>query len=160
MFFWFIGLSFVAVVLVFQSPALDYRMIILGSILPLVGAIPGVPPVLHPLLAPVAVMTVVMLATRNRRLVRRRWLGIPIGMFMHLVLDGAWSVTELFWWPAFGTELPDVAIPTFGRGAAGIVMELLGLAVVVWAWRRFGLDDPARRAVFLADGRLDRNLVG
>lgn len=160
MFFWFIALSFVSVVLVFQSPALDYRMVMLGSVLPLLGVIPGVPPVLHPLLAPVVVMTAVMLATRNRRLVRRRWLGIPIGMFMHLVLDGTWSVTELFWWPIFGTDLPDVALPTLGRGAVGVVMEVIGLGVLGWAWKRFGLDAPARRAVFLADGRLDRSLVG
>ena len=160
MFFWFIALGFVSVVLVFQSPALDYRMVVLGSVLPLIGILPGVPPLLHTLLAPVVVMTVVMLATRNRRLVRRRWLGIPIGMFMHLVLDGAWSVTELFWWPAFGLELPDVALPTLGRGSVGIAMEVAGVVVLVWAWRRFGLEDPERRAVFFSDGRLDRDLVG
>src|SRR5690606_27994887 len=113
------------------------------------GVIPGVPPLLHTLLAPVVVMTVVMLVTRNRRLVRRRWLGVPIGMFMHLVLDGAWSVTELFWWPAFGLDLPDVALPTLGRGVVGVGMEIMGVVVLVWAWRRFGLDDPRRRALFL-----------
>lgn len=159
MFFWFVALSFVAVVLVFQSPALDYRMVILGSILPLVGVIPGVPPLLHTLLAPVVVMTVVMLATQGRRLVRRRLLGVPIGMFMHLVLDGAWSVTELFWWPLFGTDLPEVALPTLGRGAMGVLMEIVGVVVLVWAWRRFGFDDPTRRSVFMKDGRLDRALV-
>ena len=160
MFLWFVALGFVAVVLVFQSPALDYRMVIVGSVLPLVDLIPGMPPVLHTLLAPVVAMTVVMLATRNRRLIRRRWLGVPIGMFMHLVLDGTWSTTELFWWPLFGADLPDVALPTLGRGAAGLVMELIGLVVLVWSWKRFGLDDPARRKVFLDEGRLDRDLVG
>ena len=160
MFLWFVALGFLAVVLVFQSPALDYRMVVLGSVLPLVDLVPGVPPLLHTLLAPVVVLTVVMLATRNRRLVRRRWLGVPIGMFMHLVLDGTWSTTELFWWPLFGVELPDVALPTLGRGIVGVVMELIGLVVLVWAWKRFGLDDPVRRREFLRDGRLDRNLVG
>jgi hypothetical protein len=158
-FIWFAALGFVAVVLVFQSPALDYRMVILGSLLPLVDLVPGVPPVLHTLLAPVVVLTAVMLLTRNRRLVRRRWLGVPIGMFMHLVLDGTWSTTELFWWPLFGLEFPDVALPTFGRGAAGVVMEVVGLVVLVWAWKRFGFDDPRRRAAFVRDGRLDRDLV-
>ncbi len=160
MLLWFAALGFVAVVLVFQSPALDYRMVILGSLLPLVDLVPGIPPLLHTLLAPVVVMTVVMLATRQRRLVRRRWLGIPIGMFLHLVLDGTWSTTELFWWPVFGTELPDVALPTLGRGAVGIAMEVVGLVVGVWAWKRFGLDDPVRRGAFLREGRLDRDLVG
>jgi hypothetical protein len=160
MFLWFAALGFVAVVIVFQSPALDYRMVILGSLLPLADLVPGVPPLLHTLLAPVAVMTAVMLATRNRRLLRRRWLGIPIGMFVHLVLDGTWSTTELFWWPVFGADLPDVALPTLGRGGVGVVMELVGLAVAVWAYRRFGLDDPRRRQAFLRHGRLDRDLVG
>jgi hypothetical protein len=163
MFFWFIGLAFVGVVLVFRSPALDYRMVILGSIVPLgdlVTGVVGVPPVLHTLLAPVVVMTGVMLLTRNRRLLRRRLLGIPIGMFMHLALDGTWSTTELFWWPAFGLDFADVALPTLGRGLVGLVMELIGVAVVVWSWRRFGLDDPGRREEFVRHGRLDRALVG
>jgi membrane-bound metal-dependent hydrolase YbcI (DUF457 family) len=116
--------------------------------------------VLHTLLAPVVVLTAVMLATRNRRLVRRSWLGIPIGMFMHLVLDGTWSTTEMFWWPAFGLDFPDVALPTLGRGVGGIVMELVGLAAIAWSWKRFGLDDPQRRAELIRSGRLDRDLVG
>jgi hypothetical protein len=159
MFFWFAGLGFLLVVLVFRSPALDYRVVVAGALLPLVDVIPGVPPVLHTLLAPVVVLSAVMLSTRTRRLARRRWLGLPIGMLMHLVLDGTWSTTELFWWPAFGTDLPEVELPTLGRGALGVVMELIGVAVIVWSWRRFGLDDADRRHAFLSDGRLDRALV-
>lgn len=161
-FFWFIGLGFVGVVLAFRSPALDYRMVVLGTLLPLVDvstAVAGLPPVLHTLVAPASVLVVVMLATRNRRLVRRRWLGIPIGLLMHLVLDGTWSTTELFWWPVFGLAFPDVGVPTLGRGVVGVVMELTGLAVIVWSWKRFGLDDPGRRDEFVHHGRLDRDLV-
>lgn len=160
MFLWFASLGFLAVVLVFQSPALDYRMVILGSLVPLVDVVAPTPPVMHTLVAPVVVMAAVMAATRQRRLVRRRWLGIPIGMFMHLALDGTWTHTELFWWPAFGVSVPDVALPTFGRGVAGLVMEVVGLVVGVWCWKRFGLDDPDRRREFLTEGRLDRDLVG
>ena len=160
MFFWFVGLGFLGVVLVFRSPALDYRMVVAGSLVPLVDLLPPVPPILHTLLAPVVVLTAVMVVTRSRRLLRRRWLGIPIGMLMHLVLDGTWSTTELFWWPVFGTDLPDVALPTLGRGAAGLAMELVGLAVIAWSWKRFGLDDAGRRDQFLREGRLDRDLVG
>jgi hypothetical protein len=160
MFFWFAGLGFLGVVLVFRSPALDYRFVIAGALLPLIDVVSPAPPILHPLLAPVLVLGIVMAATRHHRLVRRRWLGLPIGMFMHLVLDGTWTSTELFWWPAFGVTLPEIALPTFGQGVTGLVMEMVGLAVLVWSWKRFGLDDPGRRQVFFSDGRLDRDLVG
>lgn len=160
MFFWFAGLGFLGVVLVFRSPALDYRVVVGASLLPLVDVVAPWPPILHTLLAPVVVLTLVMLATRTRRLVRRRWLGLPIGMLMHLVLDATWTTTELFWWPAFGVEFPDAALPTVGRGAVGVIMEIVGIAVLAWSWRRFGFDDEQRRHELFTDGRLDRDLVG
>jgi hypothetical protein len=161
MLLWFAGLGFLAVVLVFRSPALDYRMVALGAVLPVLEALTGGPKVLHTLLGPVLVLTVVMLATRHRRLVRRRWLGLPIGMLVHLVLDGSWAERDLFWWPVFGWSFPDTQLPELERGLGAIVvMELVGLVVIAWSWRRFGLDDPARRRMFLREGRLDRSLVG
>lgn len=159
MLLWFVGVGFLAVVLVFKSPALDYRVVIGGLLLPLVDVVPGVPPVLHTLAGAVLLLAATMLATRGRRLARRRWLGLPIGVFVHLVLDGTWTNTELFWWPAFGLDLPDVDLPTFGSGAAGLVLEALGAAAIWWSWRQFRLDDPARRQMFLREGRLDRDLV-
>ena len=86
MFFWFIGLSFAAVLIVFSSPALDYRLVMLGAVLPVAEGFVGGPWILHTLLAPVVVMAVVMLLTQNRRLVRRQWLGLPIGLFMYCLL--------------------------------------------------------------------------
>ena len=159
MFLWFVGVGFLAVVFAFRSPALDYRLVAAGSILPLVDLLPGVPPVLHTLLGAVVVLVVTMLATIGRRLARRRWLGLPIGVFVHLVLDGTWSTTELFWWPAFGLDLPDVSLPTLGRGPLGVAMEVAGAGAIWWSWRRFRLDDPGRRHALLHEGRLDRELV-
>lgn len=159
MFLWFVGVGFVLVVSVFRSPALDYRVVALGTVLPLIDLVPGVPPVLHTLAGAVALLGITMLATRGRRLQRRRWLGLPIGVFVHLVLDGTWTDTELFWWPAFGIDLGDPSLPTLGRGALGLVMEATGAAALWWSYRRFGLDDPARRAELLSSGRLDRGLV-
>lgn len=159
MLLWFLGVGFVAVVWVFKSPALDYRLVALGSVLPLVEVVPGWPPVLHTLLGAVAVLALTMVLTRGRRLARRRWLGLAIGVFVHIVLDGAWTDTELFWWPAFGVELPDPSLPTFGRGLAGLLLELVGVVALVWSWRHFRLDDPERRALLVRHGRLDRDLV-
>jgi hypothetical protein len=87
---WFAVMSVVLTWLVFQSPALDYRMVALGAVLPVLEIPFGAGP-LHSLLAPTVVLALVMLATRGRRLVRRQWLGLPIGMYLHLVLDLSWA---------------------------------------------------------------------
>jgi hypothetical protein len=160
MFLWFAGTSFVAVWAVFRSPAVDYRMVMLGSVLPAAELAAGRPLVAHTLLGAVAALTVVMLATKRRRLVRRRWLGIPIGMFCHLVFDGVWTDRDLFWWPAFGARFPAADLPEVRRGALSLVMELAGLAALGWMARRFRLREPARWAEFRRTGRLGRDLEG
>lgn len=156
MFFWFLGVGALLVVAVFQSPALDYRMVMLGSVIPLLDGVTGGPWILHTLLAPVVVLVVVMLGTRNRRLVRRRWLGLPIGMFIHLVLDGGWANTDVFWWPFFGTSFGDEQLPEVARGALSLLMEVVGIGALVYGWRRYGLQDNAARDRFLRTGQLPR----
>ena len=97
-----------------------------------------------------------MLGARGRRLTQRRWLGVPIGMLAHLVLDGTWANTGLFWWPFAGAgTLGTAPVPEFGRGWGGVILESLGVVLGLWAWRRFGLTDPTRRTAFLRRGRLD-----
>jgi hypothetical protein len=158
-FFWFAGLSFVSVLLVFNSPALDYRLVMLGAVLPSIELIYGGPWFMHTLLCPVLVLAVVMAVTRNRRLVRRRWLGLPIGLFLSLVFEGAWRRTELFWWPAFGVDLADATTPSLVPLGLLVVMELVGLAALGWVAMRFRLADPERRHLFLREGRLGRDLL-
>ena len=148
---WFAGATVPAVAVVFASRALDYRFVLAGAVLPsLALAIDGLW-VMSALLFPITAMTVVMLAGWGRRLVQRRWLGIPIGLFSHLVLDGAWLRTGTFWWPLGGSE---VAGPTLGPVWWLAVTELIGAAALWWSWRRFGLADPACRRAFLRAGRL------
>lgn len=159
MFIWFAVLSVVVTWAVFQSPQLDYRMVALGSVLPVAEAPFGAGP-LHSLLAPTLVLLVVMLATVRRRLVRRRWLGLPIGMCMHLVLDGAFTRTATFWWPFQGWSFGSGPSPELARGLWSLVMEVLGVLVGWWAWKRFGLDDPDRRSRFVRTGQLDRSVMG
>jgi hypothetical protein len=77
-------------------------------------------------------------------------------MFMHLVLDGAWANTDIFWWPAFGTSFGNDRLPELDRGALSVVMELLGVAALVYAWNRFGLREPTARDRFLRTGQLPR----
>jgi hypothetical protein len=156
---WFVVMSVVLTWWVFQSPALDYRMVALGSVLPLAELPFGAGP-LHSLAAPTLVLAVVMLVTRGRRLVRRRWLGLPIGMYLHLVLDLAWTRSGTFWWPFLGWDLGPGTAFELERGLWTLLMELVAVVVGVWAWRRFGLDDAARRRRFLRTGQLDRELLG
>jgi len=151
-----VGAGWILVVAVFQSPALDYRMVMLGSVAALLDGLTGGPWVLHTLLASVGALAIVMLLTQRRRLVRRRWLGLPIGMFVHLVLDGAWANTHVFWWPAFGTSFGHDRLPEFDRGGLSLLMEVAGLAALIYGWQRYGLQEPAARERFLRTGQLPR----
>lgn len=159
MFIWFLSMSIVLTWYVFQSPALDYRMVAVGSVVPVLEVPFGGGP-LHSLMFPTVVLTIVMLLTSNRRLVRRRWLGLPIGMYLHVVLDGAFADAQTFWWPFMGWSFSPGSAPELSRGLLTAVMEAVGIAVAVWAYGRFGLDDPDRRAKFLHTGQLDRSVMG
>lgn len=160
MFFWFAGLTFAMVAWVFASPAIDYRLVIVGSVFPVLEMIFGGPWFLHTLLAPVMAMTIVMLALRGQRLKQRRWLGIAIGLFFYLVLDGAWTRTTLFWWPLFGFEVESGDIPTWEPLGVLLVMEAIGLAAAAWVVHRYRLAQPDERALFKSEGRLSRAAMG
>jgi membrane-bound metal-dependent hydrolase YbcI (DUF457 family) len=159
--FWPAGVSLGLVWLVFRDPAFDYRLVVVGALLPdLLDAPFGGARWAHTLLGAVAVLTLVMLATRGRRHARRSLLAVPIGMFAHLVADGMWARTHTFWWPFFGRTLTE-RLPALDHGPAILVLEeLVGAAMVAWCWRRFGLGDRAVRARFLRTGHLPRDVLG
>jgi hypothetical protein len=159
-FLWFIGPSVAIVWLVFRSPMADHRVVALGALLPLGEVVVGGPWLLHTLVGAVAVMGGVMLVTRDRRLVRRRWLGIPIGMFLHLVLDGSFTRADQLWWPFLGLEGLGGGLPELDRSLPLIVvLELLGAAACWWCYRTFDLADPTRRDLFVRTGQVDRALL-
>lgn len=159
MLLWFAGLSFVIVAWIFASPAIDYRLVMLGAVLPVGEMVAGGPWILHTLLAPVVAMTGVMLTFRGKRLVQRKWLGISIGLFLYLVLDGAWARTTLFWWPLFGTEADPSDIPSWEAVPVLIVMELAGAAALAWVIRRYQLARESERRLFIRQGKLSRSLM-
>jgi hypothetical protein len=152
---WFAVLSVVLVAVVFRSPGIDYRFVIAGALLPILEGFTGGPKLLHSLLGATVVLAVVMAVTRKRRLLRRRLLGLPIGMMAHLVLDGSFMRTDVFAWPFAGAAFAEGQIPEWDHLALSLVLEVIGVAVGVWAWRLFGLDDPQVRQRFWAEGRLD-----
>lgn len=155
MFFWYIALSCAGVLLVFDSPRLDYRLIALGSVLPILDRIYGPPYLLHTVFAPVIFMASVMILAWGRRRLQRRLLGIPIGMFAHLVLAGTWQNAERFWWPIFKNDKPMqmLSTPWF------LAMELTGLIVGLWLWRRTEMANKANRTRFIRTGHLPAHIT-
>jgi hypothetical protein len=140
---------------VFQSPGLDFRLIVVGALLPLAIDAPfRSQAYAHTLLSAVVVLTLTMAFTagRGRRLRRRRALSLAIGWFTSLVLGGTWAHKRVFWWPAFGGARPRAAL--LAPLPLLVVEELLGLAAAWWVWSRFGLADPARRRELWRSGRL------
>jgi hypothetical protein len=160
MLLWFAGMAFVCVWAVFKDPAIDHRLVIVGALLPdAVDVWTGGRWLAHTVLFSIVLLTAVMLGTRGRRLLRRQLLALPIGTFLHLVLDGAWADKRVFWWPVYGTSFGGEALPSVARGWLDLPLELIGLVALVWAWRRFRLGEPERRRHFLRTGRLGRDLV-
>ncbi len=159
MLLWFAVLAPILVAEIFRSPMVDYRMVAIGALLPTLEVITGRALVLHTLLGSVAALGLVMALTQQRRLVRRRWLGLPIGLMFHLVLDGTWTSKALMWWPAFGLGFDD-AVPEFSRGIVlPLLLELAAVAAGVWAWRRYELDQPEHREQLIRTGQLVRGVL-
>ncbi len=159
MLLWFAIMAPILVAEIFRSPMVDYRMVALGALLPILDVVAGRALLFHTLLGSVAVLGLVMALTQQRRLVRRRWLGIPIGMMFHLVLDGTWTSKALMWWPAFGFRF-DEAVPEFDRGiVVPVLLELAAVVAGVWAWRRYELDQPEHRNQLVRTGQLVRGVL-
>jgi hypothetical protein len=153
-FFWFIGGSIVVVGAVFRDPAFDYRLLIVGSVLPLADGLFGGARALHSLTVSVLLLAVLMVATAGRRPVRKLLLGLPIGMILHLVLGGAWTDTEVFWWPLSGLAFSDAPLPLVDHLLLSVLLEVVGVAVCWWLVRANGLLVAANRRRFLHEGRL------
>ena len=154
MFLWYVAGSVLIVWAVFRSHGVDYRLVAAGSLLPIVIDAPfGRFAFGHTLLAAVVLLVVVMVATIGRpRLLRRRLLCLPIGMFCGLVLAGAWTDTHVLWWPTLGASFPHGSLlPAWG---VVLLEELLGAVAIVWMVDRFGLTRPQTRDAFLRTGRL------
>jgi hypothetical protein len=102
----------------------------------------------------VAILVVVMLSTIGRRPIRKRLLAIPIGMFLHLIYDGAFNNTKVFWWPFSGLSFGGDRLPVIDRGMLNVAFEIAGLLMCAFAWKKFHLSEPARRKSFMKSGTL------
>lgn len=154
MLLWFVATSVLAIHVVFRDPRFDYRPLVLGALLPDVIDGPfGGARVLHSVTGAVGLMTVAMAVTAGRRPRRKQLLAVPIGVLVHIVFDGAFSNTDVFWWPFTG-GFGDAELPVVERGWWNVPLELAGAAMLWWAWRHFGLGSRARRSELARTGRL------
>lgn len=154
MLLWFLGTAILTVHFVFTDPRFDYRLLLIGSILPDVIDVPfGQARWAHSLTVAVGALALVMLATAGRKPIRRLLLGLPIGLLLHLVWDGAFAATKVFWWP-FSGSWGDNQVPSLERGWLNVLMETAGAGMLWWVWRTFGLADAARRRQFRSHGKL------
>jgi hypothetical protein len=155
MLFWFLGTALVSVWYVFTDPRFDYRLLLFGALLPDLIDVPGGQARwAHSLTVAVGALALVMLVTAGRKPIRRLLLGLPIGMLLHLVWDGAFASTAVFWWP-FSGSWGDVQVPSVERSLwLNLGMEAAGMWMLWWAWRRFDLADRERRIQFVRLGTL------
>ncbi|WP_420450496.1 metal-dependent hydrolase [Ilumatobacter sp.] len=154
MLLWFVATSILAIGFVFRDPAFDHRLLVVGSVLPGVEVVVGGARALHSVTVSIALLAIVMIATRRGSARRRTLLGLPIGVFLHLVFDAAWNDTDTFWWPVTGWSFDDVGAPIVDRGVLSVVLEAVGVVVCAWLWRINHLGERENRRRFLADGRL------
>ena len=156
MFLWFLGTAVVSVWYVFRDPRFDYRMLAVGALLPDAIDVPnGTARWAHSLTVAVGALVLVMVLTAGRKPVRRLLLAVPIGMLLHLVWDGAFTSTRVFWWP-LGGSWGNVRVPSLQRGWLNIVFEAAGALLLAWMWRRCALADPERRRALLRNGVLSQ----
>lgn len=139
MLLWFVGTSVAAVWFVFRDPQFNFRLVVVGALIPdVIDGIGGGAGPLHSAVTVIALLAVVMLITIGRRPVRKPLLAVIIGLFMHLVFDGAFANTSMFWWPLGGFATYEQALPSVDRGWINIGLELVGIGLILWVRSQIG----------------------
>lgn len=155
MLFWFVATAAWSVWFVFRDAKFDYRLVVIAALVPdLIDGVRGTIGPLHSVVTSIAVLFVIMIATTGRKPSRQRLLAIPIGMFIHLIFDGAFSNTKTFWWPLTGASLSEDLLPSVERGPWNLPLEIVGIIGCILMWRYFSLADRMRRTTFLKTGSL------
>ena len=145
MFFWFVGTAVASVWYVFHDPKFAFRLVVAGALAPdVIEVFLGHAGPLHSVVTMVAIMAAVMLITYGRKKSRSKMLAVVIGMFLHLVFDGAFTNTKMFWWPLSGLQFGDYALPVFDRGLINIPLEIVGVLLIIWTRRQLNNDQTSQ----------------
>jgi membrane-bound metal-dependent hydrolase YbcI (DUF457 family) len=168
MFFWYLGVGCALLLLTLGPRRIDYRLALLGLVLPLgdvlirILAYPnsrlGVHLYLHTFVFALVLALLVMTGLRGAT--ARRWFVVPMATVMHLLLAGMLGDPVGLFWPLLGShfaKLPE-GVRLAGRvlplSGGDIVKELLGIAALLYIAFAFGLDKPGPRKDFLRSGTL------
>src|SRR6266550_3641225 len=168
MFFWYLGAGCALLLVTLGPRRIDYRLALLGLVLPLADVVIrilayphsrlGVHLYLHTFLFALVLALAVM--TFLRGATARRWFVVPMAVVIHLLLAGMLGDPVGLFWPLVGShfaKLPD-GVRLVGRvlplSGGDIVKEVLGIAALVYIAVAFGLDKPAALKEFLRSGML------
>lgn len=171
MLLWHLGMTVAIVFFTLGRRSIDYRVVMLGAILPdfldkpigtiafrdeyQSGRIYG-----HTLLFSLILILGIQVFLRGRT--ARRWFVLPIGCLLHLGLDAMWNEPITLFWPLFGTDFPatidrgywlEIFLRPFKEPVYAL-QESFGLAVLVYFALAFGLNRKDRLWTFLRTGDL------
>lgn len=172
MLFWHLGLTAAIVFMTLGRRRIDYRVVLLGAVLPDLidkpmgriffedtfetSRIFG-----HTLLFVLVLMAFVQLFLRGET--ARRWFILPITALIHLGLDAMWNDPITLFWPLFGSEFPkepvvnywlDVLLRPFEHPIEAF-KEIAGLGILFYMAWAFNLFRKERLLGFIRTGKLD-----
>lgn len=178
MLFFHLGVTCGIIFLTLGRRRIDYRVVLLGAILPdvidkPVGRIFFEETFQRSRLFGHTLALVVVLMLGLQLLLRgdaaRRWLVLPIAAAIHLGLDGMWNDPVTLFWPLFGTTFPPEIVGNYWLEVLlrpishplEAVKEVLGLGIIVYIAKAYGLAHRVAFRRFLASGSLEerRELV-
>ncbi|MBA3432418.1 MAG: metal-dependent hydrolase [Actinobacteria bacterium] len=163
------GLAVLIVYVTLGRRRIDYRYVLLGSVLPdiadgILGLFlfhgPAGRWVAHSLLAAIVVTVAIILGTSGEH--RLAMFGIGVGWLLHLVADGMWLAPLTFFWPAFGVRFSSSPAEPYSLDLIADPLahlstwsgELLGVGILAWFFVAFELGKGDRLRLFLKDGHL------
>jgi inner membrane protein len=170
--FWHLGMTAVIIFVTLGRRRIDYRVVLLGAILPdlldkpigriffedtfQTSRIFG-----HTLAFVLILMTFVQVFLRGET--ARRWFVLAIAALIHLALDAMWTQPVTLFWPLFGTDFPkdpvseywlQVLLRPFEHPLEAL-KELAGLAVLIYLGFAFDLFRKQRFKEFIRTGKLE-----
>ena len=155
MLFWYAATAVLVIHYVFTDPQFDYRMLVIGSTVPVIGDITGGwLSALNSITVAVVALIGVMAITVGRRPRRRFLLGLPIGFLLHSVFGASWATNNVIWWPFGGLDLGTSDAAISSRGVTPLVLEIVGVGLTVWIMKRNHLQSWEQLRSWTRDGRL------